>query len=424
MVELHIESLAAGGDGVGRDSGGRVTFVPFSAPGDRVRARVVDVHKDYARAELLDLVVSSGYRVEAPCPHFVARTCGGCQWLHLGSEVQAAAKDELVARLLRRQVEAGMTLYPLRAEVAAHGWRRRARLHWYRPRKADAAVIGFLAPRSHRVSDITGCVQLDPALGDALAVLRTQLAPALGRSGQIELLAGHRGEVHVAIHGRCEPAAAEAVLGQGGIVGVLLDTGTAPGPRKRVRRRFGHDHLELEPGLPGRADWFAQPSRAGNQALIEVVAEAAGPAAGERVLELYAGSGNLTRLLAPEAAAYLAVDRARPPWKLSPRLDQRLRAGDVAAVTAELAAAGERFDLIVLDPPRTGAREVLDAVIALSPARIVYVSCNPSTLARDLDLLAQAGYRATWAQPLDLMPQTAHVEIVVAIERAGRPDPT
>lgn len=438
QVEVHIDSLGAGGDGVGRDAHGRVTFVPYTAPGDRVLAQVFEARKDYARALPVELVVASGFRVEALCPHFVARTCGGCQWLHIGESVQASAKDELVARVLRKHVQAGMELYPLRAEVPPYGWRRRARLHWFRPRKAGAAVIGFFGPRSHHVSDITGCLQLEPALARTLEVLRQQLAPALGRQGTIEVLAGHLGEVHVVIRGRCAEEAAAALVGQGPIAGVMLDPGVAPapGPRqpraraddggrgrgapgrpgKRRMRQWGEPHIELEPGFLGRADWFAQPSRAGNRVLLEVVEEAAQPR-DQRVLELYAGSGNLSRILAPQAAALVAVERRRPPWKLPEPLARALVPGDVVEVTRGLADQGERFDLAVLDPPRTGAREVLAPLAALGPARIVYVSCDPATLARDLDLLAGAGYRAAWAQPLDLMPQTAHVEIVTVIER-------
>lgn len=444
-IELVVESLAAGGDGVGRDAGGRVTFAPYTAPGDTVKVRLDEAHKDYAHGEPVEIVVSSGYRVDAPCPHFVARTCGGCQWQHLGESVQAAAKDELTARLLRKHAAAGMELYPLRAEVPPYYWRRRARLHWYRPRKADAATVGFYAPRSHHVTDIPACVQLEPVLKQAVDILRTDLAPALGRQGAIEVLsseasAGHPAEVHVFIHGSAGADEAAALVGKGPIAGVMLDLDAdeparrpAPGgagekPVRRARKRapqsWGKPTIELEPGLPGRADWFAQPSHAGNRVLLEIVAEAAGPRAGQRVLELYAGSGNLSRILAPDAAAFVAVDHRKPPWPLPMGLDESFLAGDVAAVTARLADEGQRFDLVVLDPPRTGARDVVAAIAALEPSRIVYVSCDLATLARDLDLFASAGYQPRWAQPLDLMPQTAHIEIVTLLERRAPDQPS
>jgi 23S rRNA (uracil1939-C5)-methyltransferase len=443
-VEVFIESLAAGGDGVGRDDRGRVTFVPYTAPGDTVKAQVIEVHKDFARAEPIEIETSSAYRVDAPCPHFIARTCGGCQWQHLGEAVQAAAKDELCSRLLRKHVSAGLEIYSLRDEVEPYYWRRRARLHWYRPRKAEGAIIGFYGPRSHHVSDISACMQLEPALKQAVDVLRDRLAPALGRQGSIEAVAGHLGEVHVFIHGPADRDVAAALVGQGPIVGVMLgddegeprprdgagreparhrDADGSRRPHKHAVQSFGRPHIELEAGLPGRSDWFAQPSLAGNQMLLEVVDQASAPRDGMRVLELYAGSGNLSRVLAPGAVEFVAVDYRKPSWPLPEALDRSFVAGDVVEVTQRLAAEGRTFDLVVLDPPRTGAREVIASVVALAPWRIVYVSCDPATLARDLDGFAEAGYRARWAQPLDLMPQTAHVEIVTVLERAPAPAP-
>ncbi len=105
-------------------------------------------------------------------------------------------------------------------------------------------------------------------------------------------------------------------------------------------------------------------------------------------------------------------------------LDDSFVAGDVTEVTARLADEGQRFDLVVLDPPRTGAREIIDAIAALEPARIVYVSCDLATLARDLDLLVAAGYQPRWAKPLDLMPQTAHIEVVTLLERRAPSQPS
>ena len=423
-LEVRIDALAAGGDGVGRTADGRVTFVPHSAPGDLLLARVVEAKRDYARAEPVEIRSASPVRVTPPCTLFRQRACGGCQWQHIDIEAQVAAKQEGVARALRRHVAAGMTMLPLVAAAPAYGWRRRARLHWFRGRKAPGAVIGFFAPRSHRVVDIAGCVQIEPVLLRAYEAICRVLAPVLGREGEILLLAGHQGDVHVAIRGRCDADAASQLVGQGGIAGVVL-AGERPGARQQ---QWGAPQIELEPGaeegqagvpeLPGRADWFAQPSAAGNQALLRAVDQASRPRQGARILELYAGSGNLTRMLARDAAEIVAVDRKAPSWPQPAFLESAFVWGDVAEVARGLVEAGQRFDVAVLDPPRMGAREVLELLIALAPTRIVYVSCDAATLARDMDRLAAAGYRAISAQPLDLMPQTAHVEVVALLERS------
>jgi len=145
-----------------------------------------------------------------------------------------------------------------------------------------------------------------------------------------------------------------------------------------------------------------------------VVDELARPREGARVLELYAGQGNLTRVLREGARSVVAVDAQTPDAPASGGVSWRK--GDVADAIATLAEVGDRFDLAVLDPPRAGAAAVLPALTALRPPRIVYVSCDPATLARDLNRLRATGYTATRAQALDLMPQTAHVEVVVTLE--------
>ena len=129
-VELTIESLAAGGDGVARDADGRVTFVPRTAVGDRVRVEMVSSRKRFARAEVRELVAASPDRVEVVCPHF--DRCGGCHWLHISPDAQSRAKQQILADALRHTVDAGLELRPLLTPVSPLGWRRRARLHWVR----------------------------------------------------------------------------------------------------------------------------------------------------------------------------------------------------------------------------------------------------------------------------------------------------
>ncbi|RMH40809.1 MAG: class I SAM-dependent RNA methyltransferase [Deltaproteobacteria bacterium] len=402
-IEVVVDAIAAGGDGVARAPDGRVVFVARTAIGDRVRVRITESRRRYARGEIVAVVEPSADRVAPACPLF--GDCGGCQWQHLSAGAQAAAKQAIVASALRRAVDAGMELRPLQSPAPPVGWRRRARLHWVRRRRGRGAAIGWYRPRSHRVVDVAACPQLEPALAGALEAVRGVLAPGLGGTGDVSLLAGHAGDVHVAIAGPHRPAAAEALARRPPVVGVVAG-----------RRVWGAADIEVEPGLRGRADRFAQASRAGNAALIAAVDAACAERPVGAALELYAGSGNLSRALAHHARRVVAVDVAVG----APLAGVRWRKGDAAAVAGELAAAGERFDLVVIDPPRAGAADALDAVVALRPARIVYASCDPATLARDLDRLSAAGYAPRWAQPIDMMPQTAHVEVVVAIDAAPR----
>ncbi|MCB9565587.1 MAG: hypothetical protein H6708_34815, partial [Kofleriaceae bacterium] len=178
--------------------------------------------------------------------------------------------------------------------------------------------------------------------------------------------------------------------------------------------------IELEPGLAGAADAFAQASRDGNRALVAEVVAAVAPAPGLRVLELFAGGGNFTRHLTAAGATVVANDVVAPA--VTPP-GARFEVGPAAETVARLAATGARFDVVLLDPPRTGAREVVAALAALGAPRIVYVSCDAATLGRDLELLAAAGWAPRRAAVLDVMPQTPHLEIVAVAERGGAAAP-
>ncbi len=412
MVKLTVDSLSFGGDGVGRDADGRVTFVPGAAPGDRVEARLVEEHKGYAHAALERVIEPGASRVAPGCALF--SECGGCQWQHVAIDAQRAAKQEIVRRALRKVTD---SVAPIVTPSPDYRWRRRARL------RLRGGALGYHARRSHRMVDVATCPQLEPALDAALAAVRARLLPVFAGSGELELLCSLRGEVQVAVEGRGAAAlgeAAAALLGSAGIVGVLL--------REEERAEpivVGAEMIDLadDPAGPfwARADAFAQVSAPGNAALRALVVAGAGAHAGQQVLELHAGSANFTRDLAAAAAHVTAVEEAPLAAALAARtlagrgLAERIswRAVPVAAALAGAA----RPDLVVLDPPRTGLNPgEAAALAALAAPRIVYVSCDPETLARDLAIMVAAGYRVASATPVDLMPQTYHVETVVALD--------
>jgi 23S rRNA (uracil1939-C5)-methyltransferase len=388
-LELQIESLAAGGDGVGRDAQGRVTFVPRTAPGDRVRVRVVQAKRSFARGELLAVLARSPARVEPSCPHFTAG-CGGCAWQHVSREAQLAAKHAQVTGALRKL--AGVVVEPMLDPGPPLGWRRRARFH------VAGGVVGLYAAASKQLLAIERCPQLEPGLDAALAAVSAARPP----DGELHLARATSGDVVVGVE-QAWPAG-RALLGQHHIVGVRAGNAV-----------FGEDVVELEPGLWGGAADFAQASASGNAALVAVTRAAVGVGPG-RLLELFAGSGNLTRALVADRWQVHATD-VRAPSRPIPGV--QFDVGDVATV---LARSHEPFDAVVLDPPRTGLEPAtVTALAALRAPVIVYVSCDPATLARDVARLAERGYVVERAWPLDLMPQTAHVEVVVRAVRPARP---
>jgi 23S rRNA (uracil1939-C5)-methyltransferase len=391
-IDVDVTTLAAGGDGVARDDNGRVTFVPRSAPGDRVRVRLVKQTKSFARGEVVSVITPSPARVGPPCEYFVAG-CGGCQWQHVDRPAQLAAKRAIVANALRQLPE--LAIDDVLDPAPAYGWRRRARFH------VHGGKLGLYALGSHDVIALARCPQLVPEL-DAVLRAVAALSPP---DGELALLCGPRGEVVVAVERTWRGAA--SLVGRAGIVGVI-----AAGRPGAPDETHGETVIEIEPGLFGGPWDFAQASATGNAALIETALRALGPpGATKRLLELHAGAGNFTRGFVAAGWQVIASDVAAPP---RPIAGAQFEVGTADTIVARIAGP---FDAIVLDPPRTGALEAMAGIAKLAPAVVVYISCDPATLARDAKVLVDAGYRAERATPIDLMPQTSHVEVVLRFAR-------
>jgi 23S rRNA (uracil1939-C5)-methyltransferase len=381
---LTIERLAAGGEGIAHAPDGRVVFVAGTAPGDRVRARVVEEHPKWLRAEVIELEAPGPGRVEPRCPLF--GRCGGCAWQHLDYAVQRAAKAEILRDAL---VRIGGLEPPGEIEVEPsppYGYRGRARVGVAR------GVVGYRRLRSHALERAAACPVLVPELERALAALAAN-PPA--RDGEIELCAGDDGRVRA--------------WGPGGLLhgeaALAIDAGPA--------------RIAVSPGV------FFQGNARVRGALLHAVLEAAGR--GRRALDLCAGAGFFSFGLAERFTEVLAVESSPPAVRdLRRNLESngpknvRVECAPLERFLAEPAARDFAADAIVVDPPRTGlgaglAKALADA--AGGAARVVYVSCAPATLARDLAVLAAGGLRLRSLRGFDLFPQTAHVEAVAVLGR-------
>jgi 23S rRNA (uracil1939-C5)-methyltransferase len=379
---VTVERLAAGGEGVAHAPDGRVVFVPATAPGDRARVRVVETHAKWLRAELLEVESPGPGRVAPRCP-LVGR-CGGCAWLHLDYATQREAK---AASLRDALLRIGGLVLPGEVEVVASppfGYRGRARIGTAR------GVVGYRRLRSHSLEPTTACPVLVPELEEALAKLAA--APP-ARDGEIELAAGDAGSVRA--------------WGPGGLL--LGDA--------KLSIAAGERHISVSPGV------FFQGNARLRPALLEAVLEAAGR--GERALELCAGAGFFTLGLAARFSRLVAVESSGPAVR---DLQRNLEAAGVTNVEIERAAlaglsacaslAGFVPEAIVVDPPRTGlGPDGVAAIAALGAARLVYVSCAPPTLARDLAAFAARGLRLASVRGFDLFPQTPHVEALAVLTR-------
>ncbi len=412
-VELAIESLAFGGEGVGRLDG-RAVFVRGALPGERVRVEL-DTRDRTLRGRLREVLTPSADRVEPPCE--IASRCGGCPLMHASEGARARYRAEVVERELRR------ALGELPPDVAHHGSpralgaRTRARLRVIGGRPA---VVGFVEARGSRVVGVPRCVALDAALApvfDTLrsladdARLRAEARVALGAQGLPVISLATEGDPPPSLFTRAERAVTDAR-----VAGISILVGGAKAPAvigDPTAWTVGADGAPLRVPDGG----FAQANPEVSVALGQHVAKVA-RAAGARVVELFSGAGNLTTLLARGAASYRAVEAdAAASRACSENLAARGLSATVVTGDADACELARATEVVVLDPPRAGARRACDAIASSRARRVVYVSCDPTTLGRDARALAASGFRATSVASWDMFPQTAEVETVVAMER-------
>jgi 23S rRNA (uracil1939-C5)-methyltransferase len=422
-----VRDLAHGGEGVGRSEDPdetRVWFVEGALPGERVQVELDREHKRWLRGHVLEVLQPSPQRVVPPCP--LASRCGGCSWQHVAANAQAELKRGIVAGQLRKL---GVEITKVHASPKSLGYRRRARLH-YRKLDPNTLELGFFGHGSHDIVDHTHCPVLADPLDWGLQRLREWVAwlPAdgevLGLCNETEVVLGlpgvrHTPELEAAIRATMERSEA----GEGPrLLGVQLRGG-------REHVGVGRTSLELDgvgklPPVVQGPFTFSQAQREQNEALVQHVLTMA-RAGDTRVLELHAGVGNFSRALAREAKRVWTVDGDREAVTCLQRLVERERLpiaakrGKVERLLANLAEAGERrYDVVVLDPPRAGiGEEAARQLAAVAQQRIVYVSCDPATLARDLAVLVEHGFAITDVTVFDMMPMTAEVETVATLVR-------
>jgi 23S rRNA (uracil1939-C5)-methyltransferase len=414
VLEGRVRDVVDSGESVIETEAG-IVLVHGGLPGERVRIRSESQRQGALRGTLLEVLEPSASRIEPACP--LASQCGGCPLMALELEAQRALKAQ---RLSRALTSAGAPEgFPLTIETVGPtlGYRSRARLAFRR--LAQRSLVGYREHAGHQLVDVDRCLVLDPALASTLTLLRERLGPSLEGSGEIELAL--RDDARVVVHIHCDSpvspamyAAAEGLSREAPISGVALRIGDG------APARFGDLERALAASdggaLHAPATAFAQANAAVNQRLSELVTELAQPE-GARVIELYAGHGNFSVALAARASALWAVegdsaaaDACRKNLAARGFAHARVLAQDVSQLRLD-----ERADVLVLDPPRAGAKQLAEIARKVRPSRVVYVSCHMTTLSRDLKALATLGYAVDRAHLLDMFPHTAHVEAVVRL---------
>jgi 23S rRNA (uracil1939-C5)-methyltransferase len=447
-VSLTIYALAYGSEGIAKHEG-MVVFVPEALPGDTVRVRLTQVKSKFARGEIVELIKPSDKRVQPFCSH--ASACGGCTWEALEYGEQLEAKRIFVENAL---VHIGhlktVTVNPTLKASPQAGYRHKIQIPFQQG--SGGVTAGFYAKHTHSVVPVEECPN-QPALGNKIFREARALIKQFGYTGYNEI--SDQGQVrHLVIRlganthealailvtrerelPRLSEWAAELRQRIPELVGVLQNVNPAKTNvilSSEYRTLFGRAFFfEQLRGLKYRisAESFFQVNPFQMPALAGVVLEAAALTGKETVLDLFCGVGWLTLELARQArwvvgveSVRLAIEDARANAQLNNMNNVEFIAADASAGAAQLRAKGVKPDVVVVDPPRKGCdRSVIDVILRWRPKRIVYVSCNPVTLARDLALMFPRGYALKSAQPVDLFPHTYHVETVACLVRIGEP---
>lgn len=429
-VPARIESLTHEGRGVTHIDG-KAVFVDGALPGEDVMFRYTRRKRAYDEGTTVEVLQASPDRVRPRCAHF--GVCGGCSMQHLATDAQIRAKQQVLLDDLTRigGVEPETVLPPLTGPV--WGYRRKARLGVKDVIKKGRVLVGFRERRSPYLAELERCEVLDSRVGPYLGELGRLIEGlhARGRIAQIEVALGD--ETGVLVFRNLDP------LGEADR-GALLAFGRAhglriylqPGGPDTVQPLEG-ESTALNYALPAHQveiafepTDFTQVNADINRAMVDRALELLEPDAGDRILELFAGLGNFTLPLARRVARVVAVEGEAG---LVARAEENARCNGVDNVehhVADLAAEveglpwlrGRTYDRVLLDPPRSGAAAVLASVASTGAKRLVYVSCNPATLARDAaELVQRHGFRLRCAGVMDMFPHTGHVESIAAFER-------
>lgn len=418
--ELTAQKLVYGGEALGHREG-RPVFVPLILPGERAEVEVVRTAKGVTHARPLEIIEASPERTEPPCPYF--GRCGGCQYQHLRTDLQPAAKREILRETLRR---IGKVAWD--SEIVVHTaspWNYRNQAQLKVARQTDGRVnLGFFEAESHRLTPIDACLILSPRLNAVLGELRgAAWSSRFGECREIDLLADDRDErVAVTLHGRISQEEAEATARDmldrlPGVVSVAIESGgqTRVHGESGLDYRVGEFRYHISPGS------FFQVSRYLLPKLVEAVMEAP---QGKLALDLFAGVGLFALPLARRFAQVIGVEASNGAVE---DLSANTRANSLANIRAAGQTAFDflrRFaqaepDLVVLDPPRAGIEaRALKLLAGCRPKQIHYLSCSPPTLARDLGFLVRQGYQIISIALFDMFPQTYHIESLVKLIRS------
>lgn len=418
-MKVRIESLAGGGSGIAKDEG-KVYFVSGGIPGDHLEIKVVRDKGRFAEAIVMDIIEPSPDRVEPVCPVF--ERCGGCELQNMSYGAQLRQKENILRDTLERigGIE-GVNIEPITPSPKDYGYRNRVTLSAFF--YSGSWHVGYNQKRSKRKVTIDGCPVADGPIEAAISRLSGVLSSVGDPAYALD-------KVHISSNS--EHAYITLAVEQGKRAASL-------NPLAKHLKRYeetenisvlGQGEVEFEYECGGyrflsKPSVFAQANYEVNKAIVDTVLEWSGTGGNDRVLDLYSGSGNFSIPLSRESLSVDAVEVNRSAVSLAKRSAKLNNADNITfhdyyseQYLSYYADGVNKFDTIVLDPPREGAKECIEGIVKLKPKRIIYVSCDAATLARDLKSLSGYGYDVFSVRPFDMFPETSHIESATLVSGA------
>ena len=404
LITLDLTGMAHGGSAIGRHEG-RAIFVPYGIPGEQVQVRIVQDKGRFAIAELVEVVSPSPSRISPPCSHFGRGKCGGCQFQFIDYAKQLELKQQVVQEQLARLGGLpDVVVYPTIASPSPYGYRSHATFH-----VTPTGKLGFVKTDHRTVMPIDECHLIDPLLRDSLDAARDEY---FTHGSRVRFQIGSEQQaIHFAMGNIMDD-----------IAETLPDKPRTSQPQRPTDIPDGGDvHYQIK-GRSFRCSSgsFFQVNLPQAEKLIDLILERLNLKGIEQVLDLYSGVGLFTAFLADHADQVSAVEIFAPAIEdarenLADYENISLFVGKIEQVLPKLIG---QYDVAVIDPPRAGMdAPALDALIRMKTHQIVYVSCDPATLARDAKRLTAAGYTLENVQPVDMFPQTYHIECVAHFTR-------
>jgi 23S rRNA (uracil1939-C5)-methyltransferase len=431
-IEASVDSLSHDGKGIARING-KTTFIKNALPCEVVKMKYTLKKKDYDEGILDEVIKASEVRIDADCPHY--QRCGGCSFQHISSQTQLSLKQDLLIEQLKSigKVQTDEILSPLSAKAWAY--RNKARLSVRYVEKKQSVLVGFREDQNPRfIADIDECLVLNPRIGKQLDKLKQVISSLTGfrHIAQVELAAGD--EKIALIFRNLEPLDEQdkqkliefAKTNQF----MLYLQPKGPDSVFRLWPECGNDWLEYTVDdicYYFHPTDFTQVNASLNRLMVKKTIELLAPQSDETILDLFCGLGNFSlpiarlskRLIGVEGSQSM-VERATMNARLNGIENAQFFAQDLTKPI--IGSWGEQtFDKMLIDPPRCGAKEIVTTIEQFNPKTVVYVSCNPATLARDSGILIhEKGYHLTKAGVMDMFPQTAHIESIAVFEKTSK----